>query len=122
MWLILITLIASGKLLAFNAQGMILSLLPILMFWIIEAMQASHMKIMEMRVAELEKLWTGNSSKIKSPNDLLFYGSHQYQSSKVKFDVFIFALFRMETVFAFYLLLALINFSVGIIFMVTQPV
>ena len=122
LWLVIVTLLASGKLLAFNAQGLILSLLPIVLFWVLEAMQASHMKIMELRVAELEKLWAGNLSKIKSPNDLLFYGSHQYQSSKVKFDVFIFALFKMETVFAFYLLLAIINFVVGIIFMATQPV
>ncbi|MFQ5751624.1 MAG: hypothetical protein ACE5HI_06455 [bacterium] len=121
-WLALLIIVGSGKFITFNLQGLILTLLPILIFWVIEGMQASHMKIMELRVAELEKLWATNVSKIKNPTDLLFYGSHQYQSSKIKFNLFIFALFKMETVFAFYFLLCILNFIVAIIFMFTLPV
>ncbi len=86
--------------------GFFYSILPIALFWFLEAMQASHMKILELRVTELEKLWVNDESKIKEKRDVLFYGSHQYQSSKVKINLFIYALFRMETVFTFYLILA----------------
>lgn len=85
--------------------GFFYSILPIALFWFLEAMQASHMKILELRVTELEKLWVNEESKIKNKKDILFYGSHQYQSSKVKLNLFVYALFRMETVFIFYLIL-----------------
>jgi len=85
--------------------GFFYSILPITLFWFLEALQASHMKILELRVEELEKLWVNEESKIKNKRDILFYGSHQYQSSKVKLNLFVYALFRMETVFTFYLIL-----------------
>ena len=81
-------------------------------------MQASHMKIMELRVTELEKLWTNGESRIKNLNDILFYGSHQYQSSKIKANLFIFALFKMETVSTFYLLL----YGLNVIFLIIASI
>jgi len=122
LWIIAVGFTASNEMLLLNWQGIILTLLPVLMFWTIEGMQASHMKIMELRVAELEKLWLTDQSQIKKPQDLLFYGSHQYQSSKVKLNMFVFALFKMETVFSFYLLLAVIDVIVIVILMLTFPV
>lgn len=122
LWIIALGFTASNETLLLNWQGIILTLLPALMFWIIEGMQASHMKIMELRVAELEKLWLTDQSQIKKPQDLLFYGSHQYQSSKVKLNMYVFALFKMETVFSFYLLLAVIDVIVIVILMLTFPV
>ena len=62
-------------------------MIPVIMFWIIEGLQASHMKIMELRVAELEKLWLSDESEVATSTDLLFYGSHQYQSSKSKIQL-----------------------------------
>lgn len=115
-WLLLLALCLSGKLLPAGAATFVLSFLPIILFWFIEGLQASHMKILEIRVAELEKLWLSGDSRIKKSSDILFYGSHQYQSSKVKLDTFMFAMFRMETVFAFYGLLAFINLLANLIF------
>ena len=89
--------------------GFFYSILAIALFWFLEAMQASHMKILELRVTELEKLWVNEESKIKDKRDILFYGSHQYQSSKVKLNLFVYALFRMETVFTFYLILVALS-------------
>ncbi len=77
---------ASNKAILLNYQGIVLTMIPVIMFWIIEGLQASHMKIMELRVAELEKLWLSDESEVANSKDLLFYGSHQYQSSKVKFS------------------------------------
>ncbi len=122
LWIGLLIVIASGRVVTFNFHGIVLSLLPLFLFWVIEAFQASHMKIMELRVAELEKLWAQQESKIKKPTDLLFYGSHQYQSSRIKFNMFMYALFKMETVYAFYLLLVVINLAVAVIFIFTLPI
>ncbi len=114
-------LFVSAKFAVLNIPAVILTSLPILGFWVIEGMQASHMKIMELRVAELERLWTSNTSKIKNPSDLLFYGSHQYQSARIKLDMLIHALFRMETVFAFYLLLLGLNLVVAVLLEFALP-
>lgn len=122
LWLIALGFAAINETVLLNWQGLVLTLLPILMFWIIEGMQASHMRIMELRVAELEKLWLTDQSQIKKPQDLLFYGSHQFQSSKVKLNMFVFALFKMETVFAFYLLLAVLDVIAVVVLMLTFPV
>lgn len=122
LWLIALGFTAINETMLLNWQGLVLTLLPVLMFWILEATQASHMKIMELRVAELEKLWLTDQSQIKKPQDLLFYGSHQYQSSKVKLNMFFFALFKMETVFSFYLLLAVLDVIAIVILMLTFPV
>ena len=120
-WVLSIIFTASNKTILLNYQGFVLTMIPVIMFWIIEGLQASHMKIMELRVAELEKLWLSDESEVATSADLLFYGSHQYQSSKVKFNLFVFALFKMETVFPFYLLLAIFDAIVVLIFMVTFP-
>ncbi|MFQ5676218.1 MAG: hypothetical protein ACE5G1_10005 [bacterium] len=120
-WILVLIFIGINRTILLNYQGMILTMLPVVMFWIIEGMQASHMKIMELRVAELEKLWAANESQVKNSTELLFYGSHQYQSSRIKFNLFVYALFKMETVFSFYLLLAILNSLVALLFMVTLP-
>lgn len=121
-WIISMLFAGSNKIILLNYEGLILTILPVIMFWIIEGMQASHMKIMELRVAELEKLWLTDKSEINNHADLLFYGSHQYQSAKIKFNLFVYALFKMETVFSFYLLLAIINAIVVLFFIVTFPI
>ena len=92
--------------------GIAYTFLPIILFWLLEAFQASHMKILELRVTELEKLWTNGESKIKNRSDILFYGSHQFQSSKIKLNLFGFALFKMETVISFYFLLFGLNICI----------
>ncbi len=115
-WLVLLVLSLPGRFLPGGGATFMLSFLPIILFWFIEGLQASHMKILELRVAELEKLWLSGDSRIKKSSDILFYGSHQYQSSKVKLDMFIFAMFRMETVLAFYGLLAFINLLANLLF------
>lgn len=121
-WIIAMIFTGYNKIILLNYEGVILTILPVIMFWIIEGMQASHMKIMELRVAELEKLWLTDKSEIKNPTDLLFYGSHQYQSAKIKFNLFVYALFKMETVFSFYLLLAIIDAIVVLFFIVSFPI
>ncbi len=117
-WLLLLAVLISGRFTQAYAPGVVMTFLPIVLFWIIEGLQASHMKIMELRVAELEKLWLNSESKIKKSSDILFYGSHQYQSAGVKMNMFTFALFRMETVFAFYALLSAINLIANVVFIV----
>lgn len=121
-WIISIIFTGYNKIILLNYEGVILTILPVILFWIIEGMQASHMKIMELRVAELEKLWLTDKSAIENPTDLLFYGSHQYQSAKIKFNLFVYALFKMETVFSFYLLLAIIDAIVVLFFLVSFPI
>ncbi len=121
-WIASMLFASSSHMISLHYEGVVLTILPVVMFWIIEGMQASHMKIVELRVVELEKLWLTEKSEIKKTTDLLFYGSHQYQSARIKFNIFVYALFKMETVFSFYLLLAIVDAIVVLFLIVAFPV
>jgi len=115
-WIIALLFVSYADISSSPVETALLTLLPIILFWLVEGMQASHMKIMELRVVELEKIWLKEKSELKKAKDLLFYDSHQYQSAKIKFNLFLFALFKMETVFPFYLMLGVINVLVLLFF------
>lgn len=95
--------------------NLLLPLLPIIMFWVIEAMHAAHMYVMEIRTKELEKILGLRSEDFEIPNEYTYYSGTHYETITMKIKTLLYAFFRMETVFVFYLFLILITIVLNFI-------
>ena len=107
-WLAIVVFI--GK----NGQSMslltatILSLIPIIIFWFLEATQGAYGKILIDKALEMEQYLLDNWEGIKNPQQYLYlHGRHA--PMKVKAKATIHAMFAMESVITFYILLAAVT-------------
>ena len=109
-WMATLAIVSTGKLTVTLEQKYILSLLPIIMFWLLDGFQNSFILMHSNRAKELENI-ISNGTYDNLPNDEYFFISgHRKLSFRSKIKALITSLFLRETVTVFYFLLCVSSF------------
>lgn len=106
-WVAVLAAIATGKLHVDITKALFLAIVPVVMFWILDAFKHSFIDINWTRVMELEVLAAGSSPMDDMTTELFFASGRTKTPYKQKIWSFLKALFTKETVIIFYLLLFL---------------
>jgi hypothetical protein len=90
---------------------------PIVLFWILDGMRAVYTQLWESRIVRMEHLLLAENVSVGDIKPLLFASGSGF-SFGGRLRALAFSLFRMESVFFFYLLVVLVNLAFLVLYAV----
>jgi hypothetical protein len=105
-WLALLAVIGSGKLQVSANQALLLSIMPICMFWLMESFHHVFITTTEERAKMLEQMIVDDNYASLNPLQHFFVSGYGFVTYSQKIRVLLKAMFTLESVIIFYLLLA----------------
>lgn len=108
-WLAVIVAISSGEFELSLFGAILLIYAPLLFFWVLEGIYGTIDTLHSQHVSELEARLAEERFEFDVPSDVFFDSRNQRFSLREKIKFFFSALFFAETIFAMYLLLALVS-------------
>jgi hypothetical protein len=97
-------------------QFVMLTSAPIGLFWILDGMRAVYTRLWESRMMQMEQLLLTENVSVGELKALMFASGFGFSfTSKLK--ALAFSLFRMESVFFFYVLVALVNMAFLVLYL-----
>jgi hypothetical protein len=108
-WLAILSYISTRSTVS-RLQFAMLTNAPLLLFWILDGMRAVYTQLWQSRIVQLERLLLADTVTVDHVRPLLFVSGSGF-SFRSKMKALAFSLFRMESVFVFYLLVALVNLA-----------
>ena len=108
-WLAMLSYITTRPM-ASRIQFAMLTNAPLLLFWILDGMRAVYTQLWQSRIVQLERLLLAENVSVEHVRPLLFVSGSGF-SFRGKMKALALSLFCMESVFVFYLLVALVNLA-----------